>query len=110
MDLRDAIIALHLGQVVPRDVPKRFAGVSRQHAEAKTKQLAPGLEDSTCSLALTRAASRLAGVSGKDQLYTQSELKLALQQVYFAAGAGGVRLESGWRARASWTTIGTGPI
>ena len=56
-DLRDAIMALYRSEVLPREIPKRFNGVSRQTVEAKVKQLKDGLVEtvppSTRSHALT---------------------------------------------------------
>ena len=40
-DLRDAIMALYRSEVLPKEIPKRFNGVSRQTVEAKVKQLKP---------------------------------------------------------------------
>ena len=57
-------MALYRSEVLPREIPKRFNGVSRQTVEAKVKQLKDGQEDTEQKMPLTRAASVLAGLGG----------------------------------------------
>ena len=60
-DLRDAIMALYRSEVVPRDIPRKFNGVSRQTVEAKVKQLEDGLEDTEEKMPLARGSSLTMG-------------------------------------------------
>jgi hypothetical protein len=43
IDLRDAIMAAYQQQIDPKDIPKRFGGVSRQHVCELVSRLKPGL-------------------------------------------------------------------
>ena len=77
VDCRDAIIAVYQKQVEPREIPKRFGGVSRQHVTELAAKLPPGLMDDDKRLQVTRMANRLAGVVRK-ACYTDWELQAAL--------------------------------
>ena len=70
-------MAVHRQQVEPRDIPKRFGGVSRQHVCAKVAKLSEDIIDDADRLQLKRAANLLAGV--KEQgCYTDWELQAAV--------------------------------
>ena len=77
VDCWDAIIAVYQKQVEPREIPKRFRGVSRQHVTGLAAQLPPGLMDDDKRLQVTRMANGLAGVVSK-ACYTDWELQAAL--------------------------------
>ena len=77
MDLRDAIIAVYVDTVEPREIPKRFGGVSRRHATELASKLPDGLVDDDKRMQLTRAVNELARVEPRAP-YTDWELQAAM--------------------------------
>ncbi len=81
-DCRDAVVALYIGEVLPRDIPKRFHGVSRQRVEELVAALPSELVNNELRLTLTRAANRVTGYVATDRPYTDWELREALKASY----------------------------
>lgn len=77
VDCRDAIIAVYQDDVEPREIPKRFSGVSRQHVTALAGQLPDGLVDDDKRRQLTRAANAAVGLKSPG-CYTDWELQRAM--------------------------------
>lgn len=78
-DLRDAVQALYTGTMMPRDVPNRFNGVSRQRVSELVAQLDEDLVDDEQRLSLRRAANCAAGFDSRERCYTDWELRTALK-------------------------------
>lgn len=77
-DLRDAVISLRAGTVMPRDIPKVFNGVSRQTAQELVARLPADVEDSDERMSLTRAANEVSGYVSRQRQYTDWELRAAI--------------------------------
>ena len=77
VDCRDAIIAVYQHNVEPREIPKRFGGVSRQHVTELAGKLPDGLVDDDKRRQLTRAANAAAGLRSPG-CYTDWELQRAM--------------------------------
>ena len=79
LHLRDAIVAVYKGEVEPRDIPKRFGGVSRQHATELAARVPEGLIDDDERRQVTRVANGLAEYEMRS-CYTNWELQEAVYQ------------------------------
>jgi hypothetical protein len=77
LDLRDAIVAVYLGEVELPQISKQFGGVSRRHVTQLVSQMPPGLRNGAERLQVTRMANELAKHE-MYQCYTDWELQTAL--------------------------------
>ena len=75
---RNAIIALYLGLVEPRDVERRFPGAKRPRTQAAVKAMGPGLRQNDDYREVERAANSHAGLDEARGAYTNTEFNDAM--------------------------------
>ena len=70
---RNAIMALYLGLVQPRDIEKKFPGATRPRVQSAVKAMGPGLRQNADYREVERAANAQAGVDEARGAYTNHE-------------------------------------